>query len=60
MPSKDDVNKILSKVFFDDFIGLWWGLEIAGLGKARPEDVWEQDPERVLEYVRGYLDESFN
>jgi hypothetical protein len=58
MTTKEEVNDILKQVLREDMVPIWWGLEIAGLGKAKPNEIWEREPDRILEYVKGYLDES--
>lgn len=61
MITKQDVNSILYGVVKKDFADrLWWGLKLPGLGGKSPDEVWQTSPQTVLEYAKGYLDESFS
>lgn len=51
---RTEVNQELMKVFDENFIGLWWGLRLPGLGNARPIEVLETAPDTLLDYARGY------
>lgn len=54
MINKDQVNKVILQWWNERFVELWWDLKLPGLGNASPNEVWEKDPARVLEYVGGY------
>lgn len=60
MISKADIEKHLKGIITDRFIELWWDLKIPGLGMAKPKDVLDTDPNRLLEYVKTYSDPSFS
>ena len=56
MTTKQDVNDKLKPVLgSDEFVNLWWQLPILGLGKAKPNDIWERDPQRIADYVDNYI-----
>lgn len=55
--SKTDIDLELEKAFDPDFIKLWWGLKLPGLGGKTPTEVWEEDPQIVFDYVDGYSED---
>lgn len=59
MASKSEIEAILKGIVSERFIELWWDLKIPGLGMAKPKDVFESDPARLLEYVKTYREGSF-
>lgn len=60
MISRADIEKQLKGIGNDRLIELWWDLKIPGLGMAKPKDVFESDPARLLEYAKSYSDPSFS
>lgn len=54
MSLKEEIDQELEKVFDPDFVKLWWGLKLPGLGGISPRDKFEQDPQFVRNYVNGY------
>lgn len=60
MITKSDIEKQLKGIGSDRFIELWWDLKIPGLGMAKPKDVFDTDPDRLLEYVKTYSEPSFS
>jgi len=57
--NKQTITDILKKhLQNEEFINLWWDLKLPGLGMASPNEVWERDPEIVLEYAQGYGDHA--
>lgn len=57
--SRAEIEKHLRGTVSDRFIELWWDLKIPGLGKQTPNEVYDTDPARLLEYVKSYSDGSF-
>lgn len=57
---KREIEAQLKGIVSDRFIELWWDLKIPGLGQRTPAEVYAEDPERVLEYAKGYKDVSFS
>lgn len=54
MTTREEIDTELVKHFDPSFLPLWWRSPIIGLGKAKPNDIFEQDPARLLEYVKNY------
>jgi hypothetical protein len=52
--NKSDIEKQMHGIVSDRFIELWWNLELPGLGKRTPQQVYDEDPGRLLEYVKTY------
>jgi len=53
--SKDTLNKSLMDLFDDErFVKHWWYLKLPGLGKMSANEVWERDPQEVIDYVGRY------
>ena len=60
MTTKHEINDVLRMVLKDDIIPIWWEMKLPGLSGEKPKSVFETDPDKLLEYVKGYLDESFS
>ena len=55
MTDKEEINAELRKVFSDEnFVMLWWSLKLPGLGNEKPINILEQNPDLLLDYVKGY------
>lgn len=59
MTIRDEINQIVGAVLHPEGVERWWDTCIPALNLATPNELIEDEPERLLEYVKTYLDPSY-
>ncbi len=52
--TKEKVNQILRGVLDNEGIPVWWNAKF--MAGQSPNEVWAENPQRVIDHVERYLD----
>lgn len=54
MVNRSDVETELKEVFAERFVHLWWNLRLPALKGLTPNEVFAEDPQTLINYVKAY------